>query len=99
MNQPLADRVRPHGFDDMVGQENLVGPGGILRRMVDSGHLTNMIFFGPPGTGKTTAALLKDGKAKVKGLYSERTGKTYDGTVLLCDTGEKYVNYRIEQRK
>ena len=54
MNQPLADRVRPHGFDDMVGQENLVGPGGILRRMVDSGHLTNMIFFGPPGTGKTT---------------------------------------------
>ena len=48
---------------------------------------------------KLAAALLKDGKAKVKGLYSERTGKTYDGTVLLCDTGEKYVNYRIEQRK
>lgn len=48
---------------------------------------------------KIAAALLKDGKAKVKGLYSERTGKTYDGTVLLCDTGEKYVNYRIEQRK
>ena len=37
--------------------------------------------------------------SKVKGLYSERTGKTYDGTVLLCDTGDKYVNYRIEQRK
>ena len=48
---------------------------------------------------KIAAALLKDGKAKVKGLYSERTGKSYDGTVLLCDTGEKYVNYRIEQRK
>ena len=48
---------------------------------------------------KIAAALLKDGKAKVKGLYSERAGKTYDGTVLLCDTGEKYVNYRIEQRK
>ena len=48
---------------------------------------------------KIAAALLKDGKAKVKGLYSEHTGKTYDGTVLLCDTGEKYVNYRIEQRK
>lgn len=42
---------------------------------------------------------MKDGKAKVKGLYSERTGKTYDGTVLLCDTGDQYVNYRIEQRK
>ena len=49
-------------------------------------------------TKKIAAALLKDGKAKVKGLYSERTGKTYDGTVLLCDTGEKYVNYRIEQK-
>ena len=48
---------------------------------------------------KIAAALLKDGKAKVKGLFSERTGKTYDGTVLLCDTGEKYVNYRIEQLK
>lgn len=48
---------------------------------------------------KIAAALLKDGKAKVKGLYSERTGKTYDGTVLLCDTGDKHVNYRIEQTK
>lgn len=50
-------------------------------------------------TKKIAAALLKDGKAKVKGLYSERTGKTYDGTVLLCDTGEKYVSYRIEQKQ
>lgn len=50
-------------------------------------------------TKKIAAALLKDGRAKVKGLYSERTGKTYDGTVLLCDTGGKYVNYRIEQQK
>ena len=56
MNQPLADRVRPTDFDEMVGQEKLVGKNGILRRMVESGHITNMIFFGPPGTGKTTAA-------------------------------------------
>lgn len=48
---------------------------------------------------KIAAALLKDGKAKVKGLYSERTGKTYDGTVLLCDTGDQYVNYRVEQKQ
>lgn len=44
---------------------------------------------------KIAAALLKSGKAKVKGLYSPKTGKTYDGTVLLADTGGKYVNYRI----
>ena len=49
-------------------------------------------------TPKIAAALLKAGKAKVKGLYSERTGKTYDGTVLLADTGGKYVNYRIERK-
>lgn len=46
-------------------------------------------------TPKIAAALLKNGKAKVKGLYSEKTGKTYDATVLLADTGGKYVNYRI----
>ena len=49
-------------------------------------------------TPKIAAALLKDGKAKVKGLRSMKTGKTYDGTVLLADTGWKYVNYRIERR-
>ena len=49
-------------------------------------------------TPKIAAALLKDGKAKVKGLYSMKTGKTYDGTVLLDDTGGKYVNYRVEHR-
>lgn len=49
-------------------------------------------------TPKIAAALLKSGKVKVKGLYSVKTGKTYDGTVLLADTGGKYVNYRIEHR-
>ncbi len=49
-------------------------------------------------TPKIAAALLKDGKAKVKGLYSEKTGKIYDATVLLADTGGKYVNYRIERK-
>ena len=49
-------------------------------------------------TSKIAAALLKDGKAKVKGLRSMKTGKTYDGTVLLADTGGKYVNYRVEKK-
>ena len=50
-------------------------------------------------TPKIAAALLKDGKAKVKGLYSEKTGKIYDTTVLLADTGGKYVNYRVERKE
>jgi DNA topoisomerase-3 len=50
-------------------------------------------------TKKTAVALLKDGKATVKGLYSEKTGKTFDAVVLLADTGGKYVNYRFETRE
>ena len=50
-------------------------------------------------TPKIAAALLKNGKAKIKGLYSEKTGKTYDATVLLADTGDKYVNYRVERKE
>ena len=60
----------------------------------------NDLFFEQRGkvfTSKIAAALLKDGKAKVKGLRSLRTGKTYDGTIVLADTGGKYVNYRIEK--
>jgi DNA topoisomerase-3 len=49
-------------------------------------------------TKPIAVALLKGGKAQVKGLFSEKTGKTYDATILLADTGERYVNYRFEQR-
>ena len=58
------------------------------------------VFFEQRGkvfTTKIAAALLKDGKAKVKRLRSLRTGKTYDGTIVLADTGGKYVNYHIEK--
>ena len=53
---PLAELMRPKTFDDMVGQPHLFGPSGVLRRMCESGRITNMIFYGPPGIGKTTAA-------------------------------------------
>lgn len=49
-NEQLADILRPKSFDDIVGQEHLFGERGVVRRMVDSGRVTNMIFFGPPGT-------------------------------------------------
>ena len=55
-NSQLADLLRPKNFDEIVGQKHLFGERGVVRRMVESGRITNMIFFGPPGTGKTTAA-------------------------------------------
>ena len=51
-----ADVIRPASFEDIVGQDHLFGKSGVIRRMLDADRLTNMIFFGPPGTGKTTAA-------------------------------------------
>ena len=57
-NEQLADILRPDSFDGIVGQTHLFGERGVIRRMLESGRVTNMIFFGPPGTGKTTAAAI-----------------------------------------
>ena len=55
-SKPLAERIRPESLDDLIGQEHLVGPQGVLRRAIESGSIPSMILWGPPGVGKTTIA-------------------------------------------
>ena len=57
-NQPLADRMRPQKLEDFIGQEHLVGPDAVIRKMVQSGSLSSFILWGPPGVGKTTLATI-----------------------------------------
>ncbi len=54
--EPLASRMRPHTLDEIIGQEQLLGPGKLLRRVIESDRITSMILWGPPGSGKTTLA-------------------------------------------
>ena len=55
---PLAERLRPQNLDDYIGQEHIVGKGAILRKAIESGNIPSLIFWGPPGVGKTTLALI-----------------------------------------
>ena len=66
MYQPLADQIRPKTLDDVVGQEHILGQGKMLRRIIESGKIPNLIFYGPSGTGKTTVA----------GIIAARTNRT-----------------------
>ena len=82
LTQPLADKLRPTSLDDMVGQPHLIGPSGIVRRMIEKKRLNNLIFFGPPGTGKTTLATILAANA---GMRMHRLNAT---TASLSDVKE-----------
>ncbi|RYF91905.1 MAG: replication-associated recombination protein A [Caulobacteraceae bacterium] len=77
---PLPERLRPQTLDDVVGQEHLLGPAGPIRRMVESGRLSSMILWGPPGTGKTTIARLL---AKAAGYEYQQLSAVFSGVADL----------------
>ena len=112
ISQPLADALRPVTFDDMVGQRHLFSEKGALRRLVDAGRISNMIFFGPPGTGKTTAAEIiakRSGKplyrlnattaslSDVKDVASKTNDMFGAGGVLLYLDEIQYFNKKQQQ--
>ena len=80
--KPLADRMRPQSFDEIAGQVHLVGEKGILRRLTENGRIPNMVFFGPPGTGKTTVANII---ARASGMQLYKLNAT---TASLSDVKE-----------
>ncbi len=79
MYQPLADELRPKTLDDVVGQEEILGKGKILRRMIESGKMPNLIFYGPSGTGKTTVAnIIADATQRTLFKLNATTASTAD---------------------
>jgi putative ATPase len=84
--RPLADRLRPTGLKDVVGQDHLVGPEGILTRMLNAGRLSSVILWGPPGSGKTTIARLLAGAT---GLTFVQMSAVFSGVADLKKTFEQ----------
>lgn len=111
-NKPLADRIRPKSFDEIVGQGHLFGKNGTIRRICSENYLPNMIFFGPPGTGKTTAAsIIAAGSgmtlrhlnatsaslSDVKDVVAETSSLLGSGGILLYLDEIQYFNKKQQQ--
>lgn len=112
MYRPLADELRPKSLNDVVGQKHILGPNGLLRRIVDSGNIPNMVFYGPSGTGKTTVASIiaaqtnrtlrklnatTAGIGDIRQIISELDTMLTPGGVLLYLDEIQYFNKKQQQ--
>ena len=112
MQKPLADLLRPETLDDMVGQAHLLAKGSTFRKVIDSGHISNMIFYGPPGIGKTTMANIIAKKANmslyklngttantddIKKIIAEVNGLFNTNGILLYLDEIQYLNKKQQQ--
>jgi len=88
VSKPLADEIRPQSLDEVVGQKHIIGNDRLLRRMIESGNLSNMIFYGPSGTGKTTVANIA-AKSTNKRFYklNATTASVSDIKNIIADIG------------
>jgi len=88
MDRPLADEIRPQTLDEVVGQRHLIGPNGMLRRLIESGTSANMIFYGPSGTGKTTIAnIIASRTNKTLHKLNATTASLSDVKEIIADVG------------
>ena len=91
ITRPLADRMRPETFADVVGDEKLFSDGGIFPKMIETGHIPNMIFYGPSGTGKTTAAnILSKAAGKTLRRLNATSASLSDIKEVVAETSSLY---------